>query len=147
MKSQDNCPKPAESKQKPCPGIWFGGIVMTGCVFDKWHTIKLKQPDGYKIDLLFRFAEWVDTYGSKMTVKYWITDKPVSKEEAQEGFIRTLLGVAVAELEANEYSYSEYTSGVDYDAELRVGGHNLLNELMEKQGKHLWLYLSQPDPV
>lgn len=73
-------------------GVWFGGIVATGYVFDHWNTIKLEQPDGYKIDLLLRFREWADSYGSKVAVKYWITDKPMTKEQAQEGFLRTMLG-------------------------------------------------------
>lgn len=126
-------------------GVWFGGVVATGYVFDHWNTIKLEQPDGYKIDLLLRLREWADSYGSKVTVKYWLTDKPMTKEQAQEGFLRTMLGAITADMEANEYGYSEYTSGVDYDTELKVGGHDLMRELLGQQGKHLWLHLSSPN--
>lgn len=48
-------------------------------------------------------------------------------------------------MEVNEYSYSEYTSGVDYDTELKVGGHDLMRELIGQRGKHLWLHLSLPN--
>jgi hypothetical protein len=142
-------PTDNETKKDGCgslrSGVWFGGIVAMGYVFDHWNTIKLEQPDGYKIDLLLRFREWADSYGNKVTVKYWLTDKPVTKEQAQEGFLRTLLGAITADMNANEYSYSEYTSGVDYDTELKVGGHDLMRELLGRQGKHLWLHLSSPN--
>lgn len=128
------------------PGVWLSGIVTKGHVFDNWHTIKLEHPDGYKIDLLLRLREWADSYGNKVAVKYWLTDKPMTKEQAQEGFLRTLLGAITADMEANRYSYSELTSGVDYDTELKVGGHDLLRELQGQQGKHMWLHLSCPTP-
>ena len=125
--------------------FWFNGVIRSCDTFENWETIKLVQPDGYKVDLLLRFHEIVDSFGKTMTVRYWITDNPTTKEDAQEGFIRSMFGEARAEMEANSYyRYSEYTSGMDYDSMLKIGGHNLMNELAFHQGKHIWLEISTP---
>jgi hypothetical protein len=137
-------PLMADCPSAPC-SAWIGGVIRKGSTFDNWTTIKIIQPDGYKVDLLLRFQEWVDSFGKAVTVRYWITDKPTTKEDAQNGFIRSLFGPITAEMEANSYSYSEYTSGVDYDAMLKIGGHDLMAELWGREGEHLWIEISLPN--
>lgn len=83
------------------------GEIQLGFLFDNYSTIKLKQGDGYRVDLICRFAELADSFYDKLSVKYWITDKPVSFVEAQEGFVKQVLGGITADCEANEYSYTE----------------------------------------
>lgn len=70
------------------------------------------------------------------TVRYYISDKEVSLEQAQEHFIRQLYG----EIDAS-YSmrYSEYTGYLWTDEDLNVGGHDLLTELKSYIGKYLIL--------
>lgn len=136
--------KLSPSGSTPCTA-WFGGVIRKGGTFENWTTIKIVQPDGYKIDLLLRFQEWVDSFGKSVSVRYWITDKPTTKEDAQVGFIRSLFGPITAEMEATSYTYSEHTSGLDYDAMLQIGGHDLMAELMGRDGEHLWLEISLPN--
>ena len=126
------------------PKCFLSGVIESGSVFSEWDTIKLVQPNGYRIDLVLRLQEWVGSYGQKVSIRYWVTDKPVSLDQAPEGFIRSLGGSASVALDSNEYSYSEVTSGVDYDTELKVGGHDLFKELQGKVSKHLWLEISRP---
>lgn len=124
--------------------ISLHGIIREGYALENYPSIKLEQPDGYKIDLIFRLNEWADSFGRSVTVRYWITDKPTTKEDAQEGFIKSLFGPITAEMEAREYSYSEYTSGINYDSDLKIGGHDLLRELLGQAGKHIWIEIEKP---
>ena len=78
--------------------------------------------------------QWMS--GKKVTVRYWITDKEVTKGEAQEGFVRWLVGAADVEFGSR---YSEITGYLWTDEELNVGGHDLIEELRSNVGK--WLIL------
>lgn len=74
--------------------------------------------------------------GKVVTVRYWITDKPVTKEEAQEAFMMQVMGVAVVEFRSH---YSEITGYLWTDEDLWIGGHDLAEELRSNVGK--WLIL------
>lgn len=72
----------------------------------------------------------------KCTVRYWITDKQTTKEEAQEEFVKTLFGMAQQAYGAH---YSEMTGYLWTDEKLNVGGHDLADELRSNVGK--WLHI------
>lgn len=71
-----------------------------------------------------------------VTARYWITDTPMSKEAAQEGFIRQVMGDAKCDFGAH---YSELTGYLWTDEEVVIGGHDLMAELHSFVGK--WLIL------
>ena len=113
-----------------------------------WTRIALVQRDGYKIDLITRIQEAVNNYGTKVAVRYWTCDSDQPDEQIEEGAIRTIIGALNASFEEHSYSYSEWTSGVDYDTEFTVGGHNIMNELLSHSGKWLVIeveFLDQPN--
>lgn len=83
---------------------------------------------------LAELLEW--THLQRITVRYWVTDAPVDKEEAKEAFIGELLGRSDTEFGAR---YSEITGYLWTDEELNVGGHDLLAELKSYSGQ--WLIL------
>lgn len=124
-------------------------ITLSGIIkyeYDTWDKIKLIQEDGYKIDLVSRFQEAIESFGkSEVQVNYWISDKPCTKNEMLEGWLRQLYGAAEAEYQANGYAYSSWTSGTDYDTELSVGGHNLHRELREHGDKFIIIELNFKD--
>lgn len=74
--------------------------------------------------------------GKQVTVRYWITDKQVTKEEAQEDFAKQILGKANGQFGAR---YSEITGYLWTDEFLKIGGHDLIYELRNAVGK--WLIL------
>ena len=74
--------------------------------------------------------------GKKATVRYWLTHKQCSKDEASEAFTNTLLGLCDIRINSR---YSEYTGYLWTDEDLNIGGHNLLEELKSSAGK--WLIL------
>jgi hypothetical protein len=70
--------------------------------------------------------------GKIVTVRYWITDKPCTKDEAQEAAILQIMGLADVDFGAR---YSEATGYLWTDEELNIGGHDLLAELKSNVGK------------
>lgn len=72
----------------------------------------------------------------KVTARYWITDKPCSKEEANEDFMKIVMGLAETDFGSH---YSEYTGYLWTDEECKIGGHDLIKELKQNIGK--WLIL------
>lgn len=71
-----------------------------------------------------------------VSVRYWITDKEVTKDEAQLEFLKRLYGNADCEFRSH---YSEITGYLWTDEEIKIGGHDLIEELRSHVGK--WLIL------
>ena len=71
-----------------------------------------------------------------VTVRYWITDQPCTKDQAIEAAVLTVLGFAQVKLQSR---YSELTGYLWTDEDLMVGGHDLLEEFKSNTGK--WLIL------
>jgi hypothetical protein len=110
---------------------------------DDFDKIKLVQKDGYKIDLVSRVAEMIDSFGQTGQVNYWISEKPKTKEQMIEKFLQSLYGSIEAKYEKTEHYYSTLTGGdTFYETELTIGGHNLHNELQEKDGMYLVIEFS-----
>lgn len=78
--------------------------------------------------------EWMA--GKQVSVRYWITDRECTKEDAQRLATLEIMGIGEAEYGAR---YSEYTGYLWTDEEITVGGHDLLAELKSHAGK--WLVL------
>jgi hypothetical protein len=75
-------------------------------------------------------------HGKKVCIRYWITNKECSKNEAAEAAMLIMIGAANVILEA---AYSDITGYLWTDEELNIGGHNLMTELKSNVGK--WLIL------
>jgi len=77
-----------------------------------------------------------DISGKQVTARYWITDKQVTKDEANEAFVGELMGLAECDFGSR---YSEITGYLWTDEEVNIGGHDLIEELRSSTGK--WLIL------
>ena len=122
--------------------IEIKGIIEKGYT-SNWETIKLVQEDGYKIDLVGRFREAIESFPkSEIQVGYYLADKVCTKAEILEGFLKKLYGSVDVSYESNEYMYSSWTSGVDYDTNLKIGGHDLFRELANEDGRFILLELN-----
>lgn len=110
---------------------------------DSWETIKLVQEDGYKIDLVGRFKEAIESFPNlEIQVGYYLSDNVCAKEEILEGFLKKLFGSVDASYEANRYSYSSWTNGTNYDTNLTIGGHDLFRELNNEEGRFILIELN-----
>jgi hypothetical protein len=76
--------------------------------------------------------------GDNVFIRYYVTDKEVTEEEAKEALILKTIGGNVDELEFVLDAYSEYTI-MELEEHLVVGGHDLFNELQDCEGKFLTL--------
>ena len=117
-------------------------VEFTGTInFDyseDWTTIKLVQPDGYKLDLVSRFREVSESYiGKSFQVNYYLSNTPCTKVEMVEGWLKKISGAIEADYETNSYNYSSWTHGTDYDTVLKIGNHNLFSELSDSEGKFI----------
>ena len=106
-------------------------------------------PFGEGVDILFLSSherplaeelQWM--CGKRATVRYWITNAPATKTEAQESFIRQLSGDVDGKFESR---YSEITGYLWTDENLTVGGHDLIAELKSYAGKYLILEIEAND--
>ena len=75
-------------------------------------------------------------YGDLLTVRYFITDEECPADKLDEELLKTLLGKGSA---TYSMGYSEITGYLWTNQNLRVGGHNLLNELWDRVGK--WIHM------
>ena len=85
-----------------------------------------------------------DISSEMVTVRYWITDKECTREEAQESAVRTQMGMAGCVYRA---LYSETTGYLWTDEEIKIGGHDLLEELSSFDGKWLILEVDIHDKI
>lgn len=76
----------------------------------------------------------------RVSVRYWITDHQCTQEDAQKLATLQIMGIAHTDYVAR---YSEITGYLWTDEEIKVGGHDLLNELKSHVGKWLILEISR----
>jgi hypothetical protein len=74
--------------------------------------------------------------GKNVNIRYWITDKEATKEEAKADFIESISGKAETDYGSR---YSDYTGYLWTDEECKIGGHDLIEEIKANKGK--WLHL------
>lgn len=109
------------------PGGWYG----------EYQRIYIVQPNGLHVCLVSRFQEFIASFGTNVNVSYFLSDTPMKPGEEVEAFWSKFYGKADPRFEASDYSYSEYTTGTDYDTYLNVGNHDLFGILKEEVGKYI----------
>lgn len=74
--------------------------------------------------------------GKEVSIRYWISNTEKPKQELQETFLKKLFGAVDAEYQD---VYSDYTGYLWTDQNLKIGGHDLLEELLSYLGKFIYL--------
>jgi len=80
--------------------------------------------------------------GTNVFVRYYISDKPLTLENANEALIYKSLGLGNVEANYVLEAYSEYTIEA-WEHTAVVGGHDLLKELDTHTGKYLILVITE----
>lgn len=122
--------------------IW-SGIIKNGLRNNFNHPAPLlEQSDGLQIDLLNAFIDVCMSFKhDKIMVQYFITDKIVTWEEANEAWIKKVIG-------CEDLSYNVYegcpTCGPDYETCFEISNHNLMYEIWNcvNEGKYLNIKLT-----
>lgn len=81
--------------------------------------------------------EWGN--GKVIHLRYTVSSKPIDPETVDEKVLQTLYGVLDAEHGC--IPFSEWTGFVAWDDTLRVGDHDLKNELLTFEGQYCYLEL------
>ena len=118
------------------------GIIKRGYNDSGFNTIDIVQKDGYKINLINYFDELTYNYGKEVTIKYWTAKSRQTDDNIKKGALYKFFGIVDAKFEREDYQYSEYTRGTDYNTILNVGDHHLYDELLEKEDKYLLLEIN-----
>lgn len=71
-----------------------------------------------------------------VTARYWVCEEKCTKEEAQDSFLRSVMGFCDINVGAR---YSEITGYLWTDEDLQIGGHDIIEELRSYLGE--WLIL------
>ncbi len=106
-----------------------------------------RQPHGGLGDpLAERIKDDIAAHGRYLTVRYWIADIKATKDALQEAWLRQVMGLGEAEF---AHRYSEITGYLWTDEEVKVGGHELLDELKAEVGRfcHLEIEYSDAEPT
>lgn len=109
----------------------YKGLIVTDDYGENWDAIYIgdnRQP----IAKIFER----DFQGKNVSVRYYISDQKKNKEQLVENQIKQISGAVNA-----DYSdrYSELTGYLWTDQEIRVGGHDLLEEICTNQSKYIYL--------
>lgn len=110
-------------------------------IHEGWLTLKEDYNDHETVGLNGEpIAEELDYLSGKVvTVKYYIANKEGSEEELKEDFlINTLYGNLESDYGA---CYSEMTGYLWTNDNLKIGGHDLRQELESYAGKYLYLII------
>lgn len=80
------------------------------------------------------FAE--DFALKKVSIRYWTADKKISKNKLKELHLLKVLGYVDADC---HNAYSEMTGYLWTTQEIKVGGHDLMNEIWGNIDKYIYL--------
>ena len=78
-------------------------------------------------------------HGGYLSVRYFVSNKALPIESLAEEFIKTLHGAGNADY---EIIYTETTGYLWTSEKIKVGGHDLLDELSSAIGKYLYLEIT-----
>lgn len=130
-----------ERKKQPQKNQKFTikGTIEFYCGGNYPKILLIHDKSGWKQDLISRLIELgYNSQGGALQVNYHIVDKPMSEIELKELIIKKLVGSISADYSSYETGYSSITCWTEYSTDLRVGGHDLFNELKNSAGK--WVY-------
>jgi len=114
----------------------FKGIIE----YDDDDGARIYLHDGDdKIDLV---SEFEDFDSKEIQVNYWITEKTCTKDELLEWWLKKVFGAVEAEYEDHyigSWTYGSQSSWGEHEYRgiLKIGGHDLFDELSDMNGKFL----------
>jgi len=75
-----------------------------------------------------------EKHGEYLTVKYYVSDKEASEDKLIEEFLKSIIGGDDIRFQV---AYSDSTGYLWTDEDLMVGGHDIINEIRNNEGKYL----------
>ena len=104
---------------------------------DKGESITLSTLDDIAL------ADELKWMGNQLViVRYWISDRPSTKDQVCEDYLQFLYGNSEC---IYVHRYSEITGHYGTDEEINIGGHNLISELKCEVGNFLILEIDHTE--
>lgn len=126
----------------------YRGVIALHDHGDAMDILFLDDPanPGYADPLAEIVTDDIDSHGHYLSVRYWTAEATRSDEDMIEGAIREILGAGEAEF---KHAYSDITGYLWTDEDIKVGGHDLLAELTDQEGRYCLLEIgySKEAPV
>ena len=122
--------------------IRYRGVLALHCHCEAFDVLFLDGDldDRYPYEPLAEtIGDDLDSHGRYASVRYWTADVPMPDDTIAESAVRAMLGDLDAEYAAR---YSDVTGYLWTDEDLKVGGHDLLEELKAQAGRYLLLEIS-----
>ncbi len=95
--------------------------------------------DGWYDDdetLASQIEEHIKAHGPYLSVQYFVSDVALNADDLQVAWLDRLEGIGDADYTVH---WSDYTGYLWTDEEIKVGGHNLLEELKSHKNQYLYL--------
>ena len=86
--------------------------------------------------IILLICDDIEKHGEFLSVRYFISDKPKSLDELTTDLFKRLYGYGDADVHG---SYSEYTGFLWWNENFTIGGHDLMKEIEEHDGKYIHL--------
>ena len=106
----------------------YTGMLVMGPFGDHESALYLMNTETFRLpsEPLIKTLMEDKYFHDELTVRYWVSDVPLTKDQLIENTVRQQLG----DSEIKYYShYSELTGYLWTDEEFNVGGHDLKSEL------------------
>lgn len=81
-------------------------------------------------------------FGHYLSARYYISDKETTFEEVEQEYFKILIGAVDYDDVRYHVVYSELTGYLWTDEDIKIGGHDLLGELKNSNGKYLYLEIT-----
>ena len=109
-----------------------GKINFDGCLSGDAEDCTAIQTEDENIIFAKFFEENLDN--KQVSISYYISDKPLTREKLEKQYIDKIMGI----VDASCYPvYSDITGYLWTEEECKVGGHNILNEINNFEGKYI----------
>ena len=116
--------------------IVYKGLLEMKFNYEEDEVLGFTGEDFYLADII----SWdIFYYGKYLSVRYFISNKALPIESLAEEFIKALHGAGDADY---EILYTETTGYLWTSEKIKVGGHDLLDELSSAIGKYLYLEIT-----
>jgi hypothetical protein len=112
--------------------------ILEGLIIIDNHDLYLKQPDGYRINLLSKIEELCHNYGHEATIQYEFDYKPIAIYSVIYYKLSNIISGAIY-VSRTKVKYPNYET--DYEYTLMIEGKDLYEEFTQKQGSSLYLVL------
>ena len=110
----------------------YKGIILLRD-FEEGEAIYIGNDDEPLVEQIKDTMYWE---GSYLSVTYYIADKKTAGHILERNYLENMLGIATAKLYC---TYSDLTGYLWTTEELKVGGHDLIQELQNNEGKFLYM--------